>query len=793
VHECVDKILDRLSSRQEAPAFGVVAHQHEGGIIWLFREVHESVYEALTENLHTNAWRKALQAGRVKGRGPELASRAAALLDSLLCIAWHSAIARTYYADVFLPTRDINAFYEYLYHRVSYIRMTTLVLAITYGQGNELWQAAHDNVERLREQAGEERGAKERAPLPWFLAVFGIFAPQERGQSVDAGHEDKVTNLTKLRQALERLREHALETLHKALVRDRNIMRSMAAPDTVLAWSQEFIRRELPLIRGEPFREVDPLLASDIDPKKDGAITITRLADFFEELRFKAHLSKPSFVEARRQAEDLCKEFLGGNSGCRVRPDAPESGGDADGTLAKELARALRQSQHEREQLGHAVCWLITCAYHLGDEATASTLVRVLEEACVAPPADRGPLPPELKVNRRRLLELKCKACLGKWPFWQPLADLSPMLENPETRKKDLAVLRSAEATSIEYESLIRETCDNPEEDARHRSCALALRSRSLYLRYQFGQAHHWLDRASAGLGAERVDHRVAVAVIHACRAELLALSANHHYERRVLDPDKADNGTAGGEPGRRTQTDVDCALKKIERAEAELMRADIMLSAATHQNLYRIRVDLGWAQLRIERLLFEFERGLLAETGVLSATEYSQRNGAVEQLILDGMRRLRSVLDHLPFVVKLWLEVEKDKEQGQPLVQTERMVYKLWRQLFVIGAFFSALLHEQHNRAGRDGGIATALAYLVRGSAKDGDMPPFTRRWSLWCEATRFDRLAHPSIPLGGILDESLLQDGYSRRAVKEIMKKACKEELMNELWNDRRKPGNP
>src|SRR5690242_20713359 len=131
---------------------------------------------------------------------------------------------------------------------------------------------------------------------------------------------------------------------------------------------------------------------------------------------------------------------------------------------------------------------------------------------------------------------------------------------------------------SVEYESLIRETCDDAQEDARHRSCALALRARSLYLRSQycqprFRQALHWLDCASAGLGAERMDHRVAMAVIHVCRAELLAMSAGHHYDIPDGQTQYGDEHLRTSNRGPRTRTDVDRALKKIERAEAELAR----------------------------------------------------------------------------------------------------------------------------------------------------------------------------------------------------------------------------
>ena len=106
----------------------VISQRHEGGSIWLYREIHEGTYDSLTENLHTQDWIDAWKDCHVDC--PKNISREAAIIDGMICISWHLFAARTYYVDIFMPTKDIKSFYEYLYHRVTAIRTISLLIAI---------------------------------------------------------------------------------------------------------------------------------------------------------------------------------------------------------------------------------------------------------------------------------------------------------------------------------------------------------------------------------------------------------------------------------------------------------------------------------------------------------------------------------------------------------------------------------------------------------------------------------------------------------------------------------------
>ncbi len=306
VRKAVDRLiahqLTRRSKYGHTSTVGVVGQSHEGGVLWLFREVHETTYDALTEQLHITDW---IAVWKERGLGAEPAGkrRPEALLDGLLSITWHLAAARTYYADVFLPTRDIHAFYEYLYHRVTATRTITLLLAILHTGDDNLWVDAAALV------APESPRAAGVHAMKWLIQRLGVFSPlPPLPPDQAAGTREKLIN------QLCKLREHALETLLMALRRDELTLRSVATPDTVLAWSQQFVERVLDDIRGDvlklcrsaanDWREVNRLVEL-VAPEDSAGTAVRELEAFFDELQFRACMSKLDFEGALARCHAL--------------------------------------------------------------------------------------------------------------------------------------------------------------------------------------------------------------------------------------------------------------------------------------------------------------------------------------------------------------------------------------------------------------------------------------------------------------------------------------------------------
>ncbi len=274
-----------------------------------------------------------------------------------------------------------------------------------------------------------------------------------------------------------------------------------------------------------------------------------------------------------------------------------------------------------------------------------------------------GPFQYIMETLQRDSIALKGKSLISQWPFWKPLLDK----ELPSEKKNisEYQDLKAVENDSIAYEDTLRMTTKTSEEDALHRSSSFALRARALYLQGHFSQAHHFLDIASTGLLLERIDHRVNASIIHLVRAELLSTSAHEHYPPQ-------DNNTNNKINIPKLMNEANTSLKKIKRAEEELLQAEELLHDLAHENSWKIALEFGWAQVQLEKMLFDLEILFLEGDKKLNETEYLKKSGALEQSILAGMRRLRNVLDMVPYSPDDW-EIEEKKITYDHSIQVEK------------------------------------------------------------------------------------------------------------------------
>jgi hypothetical protein len=187
--------------------------------------------------------------------------------------------------------------------------------------------------------------------------------------------------------------------------------------------------------------------------------------------------------------------------------------------------------------------------------------------------------------------------------------------------------------------------------------------------------------------------------------------------------------------------------------------------------------------------MLFELDL-LFFEKDRLNSTEYLKKSGLLEQSILDGMQRLRIVLDIIPYSSNNW-SVERinhkkrsnsgDEKKYPTLIKIERMTFRLLRHFFVAGAFYTALLEKLHK------GKTTPNS--IKNKLEDGTFKKeYYNRWKLWCHARRFPKLGEDVEldSLGSFKEESL------RKTILEIMKKGCNEKRINTMWDTRRRNKN-
>ncbi len=803
-HLAIKNLLLSISTGKSS--VGILSQNHEGGIVWLFREVHEATYEALTEFLHIQAWRD-----RGFDEEPEVvepnSSKIGAVIDGILTITWHISIARTYYADVFLPTRDIRSFYEYLYHRVSATRIMTLLIDIIekniedYVFWGEL-ESCCQNIFFEDSVQTTKLGIKDLGDLTRYVQIIGIFEP------IKWVPKKKLEQKEFLGQ-LKRLRVHALETLYMALERNKLFIRAVATPDTVLAWSKQFIGRELSYMwDGKGLDKLDQY-------DKEVRELNEKLEKLFEELEFKALLSKMQYkdiiINSLEKSKEEGKECISTadleaflltateklKEGTRSDKQATEiDNPDDDDSFSEEVMNKL------------GTLLKITKCHVLSGDDNIQTRIRTIHEyteqlIVKASNTDKSSDNRRwAKTQKREVLELSCIHHLySKWPFWKILLER----EESKARIKD-DNLKEAEKASFQYEDMVRETAKTNDEDIKHRSSALTFRARALYLRGYFPQAHHFLDLASARLNSALLGHQTAISVVHIVRAEMLAISAHEHYfsgskhDQVIIKIPKDDYVN---DIKKKLLPIASSSMKKIERAEQELHCAEVLLRNMAHQNIWLIHMEFGWAQIKIERMLFEIEK-LFWSWSKLDVSEYLRKSGELEQKILDGMRHLRNVLDAIPY--QSWKTTEDEKKQWaeESLIEIERMVYQLWRQYFVIGAYYSSLLSSQYRQTIRFdekttvSDISRQIIPCLTGFAVAGkNAEKYRKRWKLWCTAMRFEIFGSKSnISSFTFVDVQTWQDsifGVSddislRSAIIKAMRYECEKTKIDAMWNLRR-----
>lgn len=809
-HKAINELLQLIATNRSP--VGVVSQNHEGGNVWLFREVYEATYDALTEHLHAQEWLDFWDPK--KANGPYMPSSSAAIMDGILAITWHLFAARAYYVDVFLSTHDIRAFYEYLYHRVSAIKTIALLITIIEKDNESaIFIDLNKHCEKLFAEHHKELlvSSEKLDPFEWYTLVLGVFDHIKLGTN-------KISVAGQLVRNLKLLRKHALDTLLMALTKNKLLFRSEATPDTVLAWSKQFLEHELKNMRQI---EIDgsPIINFDQDdPELNVKETIGELHKQFERLKSQAQLSKMDYKNILgncRTEEDFRRKEAVFTETVRDLISSSDSGFKEKFDLAKKKLD---------EFFNVARCLVHPCDPRA--QACTESILNALSGIKTTKPEIEF----WVKTNLRDAFELSCRSRFNKWSFWQPLLERS----ESHSRKE----LEKAEQHSVLYEDLLRETTKTNDDDVKHRSTALTIRARALYLRGHFPQAHHFLDLASTGFFPERLNHRPLICVVHIVRAELLAISAHEHYfslskhdqVRKVLAKPNVTSNFSRQKQDSIEQTDssmhgqhlelrnlprkfteladalqpiASSSLKKIERAEQELHHAEKLLRSMAHQNIWLIHMEFGWAQVQVERMLFEMERLFLAWPS-LTVTQYLQRSGDLEQKILDAMQRLRNVFDTIPYQSCSWDDMKKDEEEsgaGRSMFQIECSTYKLWRQLFVVGAYYSSLLNCLYRGVGSIHvneettifDIAEQVIPCLAGLAITGNTAvKYREQWRLWCFAMRFDNFGSDenmmSFNLLNSQSKESLKSVSFRAVVIDAMLLECEDKKIKKMWTIRR-----
>jgi hypothetical protein len=189
----------------------------DGGFYWIPQHMHFQTYQLLTDHLFYEKMNEAMRKGDVDGLMRNLTT----LIPIILI---HSNIARWYYLHAFIRTKDPNAFFEYLYHRVSslrYLRNLTEILQSSWASvgSSENKKRIHTLIMRLYSCDGES------------LLTRIEYVDIDTEQST----LDSVLNVVQV------IRVKCLQSLLNALRREEEITKTTGSTDTWIAWFSQLL------------------------------------------------------------------------------------------------------------------------------------------------------------------------------------------------------------------------------------------------------------------------------------------------------------------------------------------------------------------------------------------------------------------------------------------------------------------------------------------------------------------------------------------------------------------------
>ncbi len=533
----------------ESSLVGPVSQDHEGGNIWLFRTVNTRLYEALTENLRLRNWvRQENDTNQFKNDEKNHTPRLA--LDAVLSISWHLLAARAYYVDVLLPSQDINAFWEYLYHRVSAIR-TIALLIFALKEGSDVWTNLEEVCNEFNLDESDLRrdltyqGIKNS--FVKYITLIGLFD----SLTPTAGQDKirKVENQTDFEKKLVKLQVTSLKTLLSAFKKNALLFRSTTASESVLACAEQFLNKEL----------------KNMQLISNGETNSEEITNLIEELRTEFTILQYQALHAQEAYDNVIK-IHGENIDIDevYRTDI-----DPKNDLEKFLNKVSKNNQPSNHPLttiqslsfiSQALVEKHTANGKISDEDYTKTekltqiLVTITENSDVE---GSNNLPNDAKswaISRKLVAHnLHCRFLLGsKFLMWK----YSP------NRTEESSLLRNLEQKIIAFERLIREETETPRTDALHRSNAFMMLARVYYLQNDFVSANHYLNLAMVGLHQDYIEHRTQLSRIHIYRAELLYFSSHSNGDNETNE-----------------------ARQKIKKAQQILEDAKSLVNDINHSN----------------------------------------------------------------------------------------------------------------------------------------------------------------------------------------------------------------
>lgn len=630
------------------------AFYSEGGFIWMGQRTRNKIYKRISEQAYDD---KVLTLKKKYDK--EL------LRKSLIQLYWlsfyHRRIARYYYSDQFLATRDIWAFFEYLYHRISSLRSLNSIYTL---------------VRKYENKCKQYRSEQKLEDRP---------DPNDLENNVFSDYLENSNNILE-----DILRD--LDMLSRTLQREREWLHVGVPGDTLSGWIDRILTFDIDRIApdAQPARKGN---------KKQNKIIqeIFRTRDEFKHVlmqdKAKVLREKSDFlgcIDVRlQQIKDDGLTSVKNN----LTFDKIKARSKVDSTitaLVKRLNNATdRLSKKPKnkvdikllEQFVEYVRDIVVCCSGLraryGDTSDLANDDQMLLDRIEALLKAKTKSNREL-LNQTSLPLLYRKATISLFHLdpWK-VKGLSPASNRGrmliEKQKESCKKTRKLRVRGGDIAGQVQP--HRPDEFYEYRSYYLSLLGRADSMTDRYSEALRLLECAAAGLSNQKPTHRLAMAVAHHYRAECLMLNADSIIEDLCY---KMDDSTLKSVYSR--------ANRKLEAAERALQQSFSLMNGARRNTFWWLQLYLSKAQLQIEQMLLE----LTAPTHLLarprSPAELSAR---LNNYLAAGLQAVRGAFDSL-FV----------EHQTSHLVNNEeRSIFLMWLKLLVCGCYMSIIELENNEK----------------------------------------------------------------------------------------------
>lgn len=740
VQQNIYKQLDESLKRLQA---GGLIYRCEGGHYWMDYVVRNTVYDAMTNLAHHHSVQSAIETLGESG----CEENSGRVLQLAFLSQWHAHIARYYYAQDFLASRNISAFTEYLYHRISaarYMSMLHFVFTIAARRAN-----SDDWLADLLE------GLTQREKYDWHAAKI---CPLNR---LIGGNR----TLVKAAEHVCQLRDADIASIHQTIVRERDGLLTAIPAETLCGWidricDEDLLRCSNPIhpARSRIIKQADRFLSVKfklIDELLDIKAKVLRERMEYARSIEVRKTQIASYLNLKRRASNGFFEAI---EASRFQANELEEVSNLDPVL-----ESLRD--------------IGTCYASQSEDSKSKAYYSAVEALIDA--SGESLFQNQIERHKVRLQYRKAFAVINPHDPWSQKGG-SPF--NLDDRVKLRRKFENAKESIGKELLLVEESSFAKPQDYYEFRCFLTtLQARGCYLNSEYQRASELLERAAAGLDVVRGQERLALAVTQIYDAESRLLEVDSLIQDHCLDCAKERYGSEFAKCSKRLlqwkwndnihESDVDVYLSRVDdpigkfthvtmrdvpvhywsssildeidrlyasRIDEVRIRAEQRISAAdaairnSRELLKGGRRNVSWwhrlyvldAQATIERLFF---MATFPYELQFVGTDRRAFRGQLHRQIRCGLRAVRSGLNNL--------HVDKGKSSDHFIEVKEQRLLRLWLEIMIAGWFVSVMAVGEEIRHGE-------FPRNWLGALNSGILTTLFARWQWLNEAAGIRRL---------------------------------------------------